>query len=49
MRIDNNYTQIQQNFGSLKSINYRKDYYPDIYPEAIAELLKTFKESKAFN
>ncbi len=49
MRIDTNYRQRQPNFNSLKSIKYRKDYYPKIYPKEIAEILKTFKESKAFN
>ena len=50
MRIDNNYTQYRQpNFGRLKSIQYGKNYYPDVYPEETARLLRTIKESKAFN
>ena len=50
MRIDNNYTQYRQpNFGRLKSIQYGNRYYPDIYPEETARLLRTIKESKAFN
>ena len=50
MKIDNNYTQYRQpNFGRLKSITYHEKLNPDIYPEEIAELLRTIKESKAFN
>ena len=49
MRISNNYAQKQPNFSSLKSIKYDKDYLPDLYPKEISELLKTLKESKAFN
>ena len=49
MRIDNNYTQKQPNFGRLKSITYQRHFNPDIYPEEFAKLLKTIKESKAFN
>ena len=50
MRIDNNYTQYRQpNFGRLKSITYHEHLNPDIYPVEFAKLLKTVKESKAFN
>ena len=49
MKIDNNYTQRQQNFGSLKSITYQSHFNPDLYPEEFAKLLNTVKESKAFN
>ena len=49
MRIDNNYTQRQPNFGSLKSITYQSHFNPDLYPEEFAKLLNTVKESKAFN
>ena len=49
MRIDNNYTQYRQpNFGRLKSTKYN-NIYPDVYAEEIANLLRTIKESKAFN
>ena len=49
MRIDNTYTQRQQNFGRLKSITYQSHFNPDLYPEEFAKLLNTVKESKAFN
>ena len=50
MRIDNNYTQRQPNFGRLKSITYNHRFInPDFYPEEFAKLLNTVKESKAFN
>ena len=49
MRIDNNYTQRQPNFGRLNSINYCNNTCRDLYPKEIAELLKTIKESKGFN
>ncbi len=49
MRIDNNYTQKQPNFGRLKSIKYGNDTCQDLYPKEIAELLTTIKESKGFN
>ena len=49
MRIDNNYTQKQPNFGRLKSIKYGNDICLDLYPKEIAELLTTIKESKGFN
>ena len=49
MRIDNNYTQRQPNFGSLKSITYQSHFNPDVYPEEFAKVLKAIKESKAFN
>ena len=49
MKIDNNYTQRQQNFGRLKSITYKRHFNPDLYPEEFAEVLNTIKESKAFN
>ena len=49
MRIDNNYTQRQPNFGRLKSITYQSHFNPDLYPEEFAKLLNTVKESKAFN
>ena len=49
MRIDNTYTQRQQNFGRLKSITYQSHFNPDLYPEEFAKLLNTIKESKAFN
>ena len=50
MRIDNNYTQYRQpNFGRLKSITYHENLNPDLYPEEIAKLLKTLKESNPFN
>ena len=50
MKIENNYLQYRQpNFGRLKSIQYGESYYPDIYPEETARLLRTIKESKAFN
>ena len=49
MRIENNYKQRQPNFSSLKSIKYSNKFNPDIYPEEITKLLKTLKESKAFN
>ena len=48
MRIDNTYTQRQQNFGSLKSIKYWNDNCRNRYPKEFAELLNTIKESKAF-
>lgn len=49
MRIDNNYTQRQPNFGRLNSINYCNNTCRDLYPKEIAELLNTIKESKGFN
>lgn len=49
MRIDNNYTQKQPNFGRLKSIKYWNDICQERYPKEISELLNTIKESKAFN
>ncbi len=49
MRIDNNYTQRQPNFGRLNSINYCNNTCRDLYPKEIAELLTTIKESKGFN
>ena len=49
MRIDNTYTQRQQNFGRLKSITYQSHFNPDLYPEEFARLLNAIKESKAFN
>ena len=49
MRIDNNYTQRQPNFGRLKSIKYCNSNYLDLYPQETAELLRAVKESKAFN
>ena len=48
MRIDNTYTQRQQNFCSLKSIKYWNDNCRNRYPKEFAELLNTIKESKAF-
>ncbi len=49
MRIDNNYSHRQPNFGRLKSITYQKHFNPDFYPEEMTKLLKTIKASKAFN
>lgn len=49
MKIDNNYTHSQPNFGRLKSIKYGENISPNIYSEEIANLLRTIKESKAFN
>ena len=49
MRIDNTYTQRQQNFGRLKSITYERHLNPDVYPEEFARLLNAIKESKALN
>lgn len=49
MRIDNNYTQRQPNFGRLNSINYCNKINPDTYPKEIAKLVRTLKESTAFN
>ena len=49
MRIDNTYTQRQQNFGRLKSITYQNHFNPSIYPEEFARLLNAIKESKALN
>ena len=49
MRIDNNYTQRQPNFGKLKSINYCSMINLDTYPKEITKLVQTLKESTAFN
>ena len=50
MRIDNNYTQYRQpNFGRLKSIKYGDSDYLKFYPKETSKLLRTIKESKAFN
>ncbi len=49
MKIDNNYTQKQPNFGMLKSIKYCRKINPDTYPKEITKLMRTLKESTAFN
>ena len=50
MRINNSYTQYRQpNFGRLKSIKFNSSKYLDLYPEETAKLLRTIKESSAFN
>ena len=51
MRINNSYTQYRQpNFGRLKSIKFNSRMYLELYyPEEIAKLLRTIKESSAFN
>lgn len=50
MRIDNNYTQYRQpNFGRLKSIKYGDSGYLNLWPKETSKLLRTIKESKAFN
>ena len=49
MRIDNNYTQRQPNFGKLGSIKYDNWVTPKDYPKEITKLMQTIKESPAFN
>ncbi len=49
MKIDNDYKQRELNFGKLKSIEYGKGIFPDVYGKGYTEFMQAVKESKAFN